>query len=670
MAGSRVMEQVIAISGRVDPSLNRAIAQADKAMAKTTKQASAVSKAAKAVGTAALAGATAAAAGTAALAKKALDNYASYEQLVGGVETLFKNQSDLVVRNAKNAYQTAGMDANTYMETVTSFSAALINSLDNDTAKAAQYSQMAISDMADNANKMGSSIESIQGTYQSLSRGNYAMLDNLKLGYGGTKTELQRLLSDAEKYKAANGEVASYSIDSYADIVEAIHVVQDEMGITGTTAKEASETIEGSVNAAKAQWQNWLRALGEDDAELGEETEALVETVATAAKNIVPRLAKILSSVFQTMPELLPQVLAELGQSMGTLLVDTLGNLFGEAGTEAGNQLVDALGSTFGAAGDVIGSLQQIVSSALLPLLPIIGTVLSSVSELAPVFARVFGVVANVVSSALGAVMPIIAELVDALLPCAIQVIQSTMPIIEQVGLITMQLVSALAPLLSQVAQLVGALLPPIATLISAALQVIGPILELLSPVLTVIEGIANVLGTIIGFVTDIVNKAGSVIGFLGELVGIGGGGGAEGFATGGFTRGLSIAGEDPRYPVEAVISFNPAYRAQNLRYWQMAGSMLGANQRIAACYAEGGFTNTTLSAVGSSLGEVGYTISGSGEVNKVYDLSGLSFSPQITVQGGSVDADDIVERLREAEPEFRDFILSVLEEWDEVAYD
>lgn len=243
------------------------------------------------------AAASAIVAGTAALTKQSLELYASYEQLVGGVDTLFKDSGEAVKRYANNAYRTAGMSANQYMETVTGFSAALINSLGGDTAAAAEFANMAITDMADNANKMGTSIDSIQQTYASLARGNYAMLDNLKLGYAGTKEGLEELMEAAEAYQAAQGNMVDYSVDSYADIVSAIHDVQTEMGITGATASEAATTIEGSVNAAKAAWENWLVSVADENASMEESTEQLMAAVVTAAENVIPRIAEIISTL-------------------------------------------------------------------------------------------------------------------------------------------------------------------------------------------------------------------------------------------------------------------------------------------------------------------------------------------------------------------------------------
>lgn len=252
----------------------------------------------KNITTAALAGAGAMAAASTALVTKSIKSYAEYEQLVGGIETLYKSSANTVMQYANEAYKTAGMSANQYMETATSFAAALTQSLGGDTAKAAEYANTAITDMSDNANKMGTSIDSIIQTYQSLSRGNFAMLDNLKLGYGGTKAELERLLEDAERYKAAQGEIVDYSIDSYSDVVEAIHVVQQEMGITGTTAAESASTIEGSFNTAKAAAENFFTSLANPDADVSATFDSLVDSVSTVAGNVIPVIGTIADHVW------------------------------------------------------------------------------------------------------------------------------------------------------------------------------------------------------------------------------------------------------------------------------------------------------------------------------------------------------------------------------------
>ena len=228
-------------------------------------------KTAAKIGTAAVG---AAAAGITALTTAAVNNYAEYEQLVGGVETLFKGSADKVQEYAANAYKTAGMSANEYMETVTSFSASLLQSLDGDTAAAAEKANLAITDMSDNANKMGTSMEMIQNAYNGFAKQNYTMLDNLKLGYGGTKEEMQRLLNDAEKLSGQK-----FDLSSYGDIVDAIHVVQTEMGITGTTAFEAGRTISGSVGAMKSAWTNLVTGFADGSADIGGLIDNLVTTI-------------------------------------------------------------------------------------------------------------------------------------------------------------------------------------------------------------------------------------------------------------------------------------------------------------------------------------------------------------------------------------------------------
>lgn len=227
-------------------------------------------------------------AAAAAATVKIVDSYADYEQLIGGVETLFKGDAKTLVNSANNAYKTAGLSANAYMKTATGFAASLVSSLGGDTRKAVDMADMAITDMADNANKMGSDIQSIQNAYQGFAKQNYTMLDNLKLGFGGTKEEMQRLLEEAE---ALSG--VKYDIGNYADIVNAIHVIQTEMGITGTTAKEAEGTISGSIAAFKASVSNLLAGMGDANADVGQLTDNVIAAFQTMAGNIIPILQNI-----------------------------------------------------------------------------------------------------------------------------------------------------------------------------------------------------------------------------------------------------------------------------------------------------------------------------------------------------------------------------------------
>lgn len=247
---------------------------------------------------------------------------ADYEQLVGGVETLFKGASVQVQKFAEQAYKTAGISANEYMETVTSFSASLLQSLENDTDKAADYADMAIRDMADNANKMGSSMESIQNAYQGFAKQNYTMLDNLKLGYGGTKTEMERLLKDAGKLTNR-----TFNISKLSDVYEAIHIIQQEMGIYGTTEKEAAETISGSLNTAKAAWKDLLVAIG-NGRDVKQATKKFTDSAKTMIKNIVPVAKTAIKNIFVAAKEALPDIKSAIGEIWGELKKDLPKNGF------------------------------------------------------------------------------------------------------------------------------------------------------------------------------------------------------------------------------------------------------------------------------------------------------------------------------------------------------
>lgn len=293
----------------------------------------------------------------AGLTGAATKHYAEYEQLVGGVETLFgaggksleeyaqsvgksvdeasaeynklMNAQEDLLSKSKIAYRTAGLSANQYMETATSFSASLIQSVGGDTEKAAKLADQAIIDMSDNANKMGTSTESIQNAYQGFAKQNYTMLDNLKLGYGGTKEEMQRLLDDAEKISGVK-----YDISSFADVTEAIHVMQEQMGIAGTTSKEAASTISGSVGMVKAAWENFLTGMADPDQDFGELVGALTDSISVALGNIVPRLIQALprliqglSQVIQILAGYLPQILSALLPGLITGATELLGAL-------------------------------------------------------------------------------------------------------------------------------------------------------------------------------------------------------------------------------------------------------------------------------------------------------------------------------------------------------
>ena len=294
---------------------------------------SAMGSAISAVGKFSAAAVAAGATAVAALTKSAVESYADYEQLVGGVETLFKDSAGIVQEYAANAFQTAGLSANDYMETVTGFSASLLQSVGGDTEEAARIADQAITDMADNANKMGSSIESIQNAYQGFAKQNYTMLDNLKLGYGGTKQEMERLLADAEKLSGVH-----YDISNLNDVYEAIHVVQGELGITGTTAEEASTTIQGSAAAMKAAWQNMLTGIADENANFDGLINNLVKSIETFAQNIIPRAEQALKGVGKLISGLAPIIVEALPG-----LVENVLPGFIDAIMEVVNSIVEAI---------------------------------------------------------------------------------------------------------------------------------------------------------------------------------------------------------------------------------------------------------------------------------------------------------------------------------------
>ncbi len=264
--------------------------------------------------------------GVAKAVKASIEGFGDYEQLVGGVETLFKSSSNEVVKYANNAYKTAGLTANEYMETVTSFSASLLQSLNGDTAKAAQVADMAITDMSDNANKMGTDMSSIQNAYQGFAKQNYTMLDNLKLGYGGTQKEMERLLADAEKISGQK-----YDISNLNDVYQAIHVIQTNLGITGTTAKEASTTIQGSIKAVKSTFQNLITGLADENANIKQLVGNFTDSVITAGKNIIPRIVTIVKNIgpaiSETVTTLLPQLIPVVSELINQLVNGIMQNL-------------------------------------------------------------------------------------------------------------------------------------------------------------------------------------------------------------------------------------------------------------------------------------------------------------------------------------------------------
>ncbi len=435
-------------------------------------------KAAK-LATAALAAAEAAV-GT--LAKSAVASYGDYEQLVGGVETLFKDSAGQVQQYADNAYQTAGLSANEYMETVTGFSASLLQSLDGDTARAADLADLAIRDMSDNANKMGSDMESIQNAYQGFAKQNYTMLDNLKLGYGDTKEEMQRLLKDAEKLSGQK-----FNLSSYADIVEAIHVVQTEMGITGTTAAEAASTIQGSLGAMKSAWSNLVTALVAGD-NLDDVINSFVQSASTAAQNILPALEQALGGIGQLAARLGPiiaeQAPAIIDQALPALL-------------DAGMLLLDGLME------GILAALPALTEGAVQIVLALSKFLLDNLPELVNAALQIVIAFGNGIADALPELIPVavdaILQIVDALIDNVDQLIDSAIAIVLALA---DGLIEALPKLIEKAPEIVQKL---VSAIVENAPKLLGAAWELVSKLFTGIvdnlpeigKAAAEIIGTL-----------------------------------------------------------------------------------------------------------------------------------------------------------------------------
>lgn len=408
-------------------------------------------------------GATAAAVG--ALVKQAVESYAEYEQLVGGVDTLFGSASAEVQKKADNAYKTAGMSANEYMETVTGFSASLIQSLGGDTEKAAKYADMAITDMSDNANKMGTDMSLIQNAYQGFAKQNYTMLDNLKLGYGGTKEEMERLLEDASKISGIK-----YDISSYADIVDAIHVVQTEMGITGTTAKEASTTIQGSISSMKSAWQNLLTGLADENADLDVLVTNMIESVGTVVENVLPKISVAAEGIVSLIQNLIPQIPPLIEQLLPPLLEGAL-------------SLIQGLVTILPEITSTITGMLPIVLTSLVGMTPeILTSILTIITEL---LNAITGMLPTIVESIMQVVPELITSLVAAIPQLLEAAIQFLLAIVEAVPTIITSLVDAL-PLI--VSTIISTLLSNLPMLQNAAFQLFFGIIKAIPEIIVALS--------------------------------------------------------------------------------------------------------------------------------------------------------------------------------------
>ena len=464
------------------------------------------------------------------LGKTALDSVGALEQNVGGVETLFGDTADAVIAAADRAYQTAGMSANDYMSTVTSFSASLLQSLSGNTEEAAKVADMAIIDMADNANKMGTSMDMIQNAYQGFAKQNYTMLDNLKLGYGGTKTEMERLLADAQELTGVK-----YDINNLNDVYQAIHVIQEEMGITGTTAKEASETLEGSMASAKAAWDNFMN--GSSDAD------QLADAFATAADNIVNNLAEIVPRFAETLPALAGAIVSQIpdlaaaivpavlsaGQSILEQARDAVLDFDFEGMAEMVVESItdfingDGLRSFLGCLVDIFTGIVNGISSMLPTLLPalvelIAYTVTTLIDQLPALLDCALQLIMGLADGILAA-LPVLIEALPEVISSIVQFLISAVPQIIDAGIeLLMALVDALPVIIDALVDALPQIIEATVTaLIAAAPQIVRAGIKLLG---ALVEAIPVIVVELAKAVPDIITAIIDVLAELPDLIG------------------------------------------------------------------------------------------------------------------------------------------------------
>lgn len=382
------------------------------------------------------------------IGKASLDSYADYEQLVGGVETLYKDSAGIIENYAKDAYKNVGLSANDYMETSTSFAAALVSSLGGDTNKAAEMANTAISDMSDNANKMGTNMQSIQDAYNGFAKQNYTMLDNLKIGYGGTQAEMKRLIKEAaamtDTQKELGVTVDSNSM-SYANIVQAIHVVQANMGIMGTTSKEAATTIQGSTASMKSAWENLLTGIADPEQDFQALVDNLVDSVITAGNNIIPRIKEIVPTLIDGLSELVTQLAPYVSgviMELEPTIEEGLQALFGGLSSVA-SELQPIVADVFSFFGDAIisGLTSAIESSDFSFLLDIFNNVKTAIENIANIIDS-FKNNANAAWDAISAKIQEVVAFVQPYVEAAMQVIGQVVtqvitdltPVIQSIG--------------------------------------------------------------------------------------------------------------------------------------------------------------------------------------------------------------------------------------------
>lgn len=477
--------------------------------------------------------------------KQALDSYANYEQLTGGIETMFGNSADAMMAYASDAYKTAQISANDYMETATSFSASLVSSLGGDTQQAAEYANRAIIDMSDNANKMGTSMQDIQNAYQGFAKGNYTMLDNLKLGYGGTTEEMKRLIQDASQMTDVQSELGvtvDSSSMSFANCVNAISVMQKHMGIAGTSAKEASTTIEGSSNMMKASWKNLLTGIADDNADFGLLINDFVESLTAFAGNIIPRVQQIIKGGAEVATRLIQTVVPQLVQMIPPILSDTLPTLITAVTTviqtvlevlpqmmpviiDGVMQIVQSilsLSPEFITAGlEILTSLMAGIRDALpqlIAMLPeVISTIINTILLYIPDIIELGLDILVALTQGIVDALPQLIDMLPTIISTIVDVLISNLPLIIKTGItiliaIINGLIQALPELIAYtptiISEIVNVLIDNLPLIISMGGQIIGSLISGIASMIGNLGGtIGNVATTIINGIKNLPDK-------------------------------------------------------------------------------------------------------------------------------------------------------------------
>lgn len=428
------------------------------------------------------------------LVTASVNAYAEYEQLVGGVDTLFKNSSQKLQSYADEAYKTAGMSANEYMSTVTSFSASLLQSLGGDTEKAADYANQAVIDMSDNANKMGTSMELIQNAYQGFAKQNYTMLDNLKLGYGGTKEEMERLLEDASKISGIK-----YDINSFADVTQAIHVMQESMGIAGTTSKEASTTIQGSLISVKGAWENLLVGISSSDADWEKLINNLVETVSTAMDNMLPVVKSALIGVSALVRDLFPSIAAEIPALISEILPSLV-----ETGISVVNSLLTGMQQ----------NLPALAQGAIQIINQLVTTLLSMLPQLLDMGIQLLMQLVIGIGQALPALIPQVVNTITTI----VETLINNIDLIIEAG---MQLLMGLAEgLIVAIPQLIDKIPIIIDKLLNAIIENLPKLVEMgMELVVKLALGLVKAIPTLVGKIPELITSVLQALRKLPEMV-------------------------------------------------------------------------------------------------------------------------------------------------------